>query len=264
MATIDVQRVSKRFDRRGQLDQLSVLDDVSFVVGDREFVCLLGRSGCGKSTLLNMISGLDRDYDGTVAYDDAPARRDGRPPVRVGLVFQQPRLLPWLSVRDNVIFALRRSGLPSRTWRKQADDWVERVGLGEFAGAYPHELSGGMQQRASIARAFAIDPDVLLMDEPFSGLDEFTARAMREQVLALWRETRKTVVFVTHHCFEACYLADRILVLGGRPGRLVHDMAVEMQRPRDYDSAELFELSVSVTKLVTRSAAEATEERMQV
>jgi NitT/TauT family transport system ATP-binding protein len=231
MTAIDVQGVSKRFHSRAHRDGLTVLDDVSFAVEDREFVCLLGRSGSGKSTLLNLISGLDREYGGAVAFGG---------PARIGYVFQEPRLLPWLTVRDNLLFARAA----------HADEWIERVGLGGFERAYPHELSGGMQQRASIARAFAIDPDVLLMDEPFSGLDEFTGRGMRELLLELWRDTRKTVLFVTHHCFEACYLADRILVLGERPGRAIEEERVGLPRPRDYDSTELFELSVRVTRLV--------------
>lgn len=250
MAVIDIQNLSKSFGNRSGGGELRVFEDLSFTVQDHEFVCVLGRSGCGKSTLLNVISGLERGHAGRVAFDGVPMNGDG-PATHIAYVFQEPRLLPWLSVRDNLKFALRGSRIPSSEWPDRIDSWIERVGLGGFARSYPHELSGGMQQRASIARAFAIGPDILLMDEPFSGLDEFTARSMREQLLELWRETKKTVMFVTHHCFEACYLADRILVLGSRPGRVVKDMRVDLPRPRDYESSELFRLSVDVTRLVT-------------
>ena len=262
MTVIEIEGLSKSFTTRGTGDRLSVLRDIDLSVGDSEFVCVLGRSGCGKSTLLNLISGLDTVYDGSISFDARPPAA-GAPPVRIGYVFQDPRLLPWLSVRDNLAFALRRSTVPAGERGERALEWIDRVGLADFADSYPHELSGGMRQRASIARAFAVDPDVLLMDEPFSGLDEFTGRSMREQLLELWRETRKTVIFVTHHCFEACYLADRILVLGRRPGRVVSDMTVPIARPRDYDSTELFELSVEVTRLVTSSAAQAQEPEIE-
>jgi NitT/TauT family transport system ATP-binding protein len=256
MSIIEIEHLTKQFEKRDDDELLTVLSDVSLAIEDHQFVCLLGRSGCGKSTLLNLISGLDREYEGTIRYSGR-SLNGGPPPLRLGYVFQEPRLLPWLSVKANMHFTLRRSAVAASERNKTVDEWIERVGLRDFANAYPHELSGGMQQRASIARAFAIDPDVLLMDEPFSGLDEFTGRSMREQLLELWRETRKTVLFVTHHCFEACYLADRIVVLGRRPGRVVEDMEVGVQRPRDYESSELFELSNSVTRLVTSSAAEA-------
>jgi NitT/TauT family transport system ATP-binding protein len=251
MATIQIENLSKRFPSRNGDEDLVVLDAVDLAVQDRQFLCLLGRSGCGKSTLLNVISGLDRDYGGHVAFDGHALAHAARPPVKIGYVFQEPRLLPWRTVRENLRFALQSSGLPQDEWSDRAETWLERVGLSGFRDAYPHELSGGMQQRAAIARAFAIDPEVLLMDEPFSGLDEFTGRALRAALLSLWRDTRKTVIFVTHHCFEACYLADRIVLLGGRPSRIARTIDVELPRPRDYDSSELFELSVDVTRAVT-------------
>ena len=254
MATIQIDNLSKRFPSRTGDEDLVVLDQVSLAVQDRQFLCLLGRSGCGKSTLLNVISGLDREYGGEVMVDGQALAHSGRPPVKIGYVFQEPRLLPWQTVRQNLRFTLQSSDLPERDWKDRIEYWLERVGLDGFGDAYPHELSGGMQQRASIARAFAIDPDVLLMDEPFSGLDEFTGRSLRSALLSLWRETRKTVIFVTHHCFEACYLADRIVLLGGQPSRIARIIDVEVPRPRDYDSSELFELSVDVTRQVTSIA----------
>lgn len=254
MATIHIDNLSKRFPSRRGDEDLVVLDQVSLAVQDHQFLCLLGRSGCGKSTLLNVISGLDRDYGGEVTVAGHALAHGSRAPVKIGYVFQEPRLLPWRTVRQNLRFALQSSDLPEREWSERIESWLERVGLGGFGDAYPHELSGGMQQRAAIARAFAIEPEVLLMDEPFSGLDEFTARSLRSTLLSVWHETRKTVVFVTHHCFEACYLADRIVLLGGQPSRIARLLDVEVPRPRDYDSSELFELSVDVTRQVTSIA----------
>jgi ABC-type nitrate/sulfonate/bicarbonate transport system ATPase subunit len=253
MADIEIHGLTKRFASRTDPAGLVVLDDISFGIEDHQVVCVLGASGCGKSTLLNVVSGLDREHEGRVTFGGAPLLASG-PPVRIGYVFQDSRLLPWRSVRDNILFALKQSDVPASERRDRCQEWIDNVGLHGFEDAYPHELSGGMQQRTSIARAFAIDPDVLLMDEPFSGLDEFTARSMRQQLLRIWVETRKTVMFVTHHCFEACYLADRILILGRRPGRVVEDRVIDVPRPRDYDSSELFEMSVEVIRSVTSSA----------
>jgi len=251
VATITIDTISKLFRSRAYPAGLLALDNISFAVADREFVCLVGPSGCGKSTILNLIGGLDQNYSGQIEFDNCPLSRDGSHPVRVGYVFQEPRLLPWLTVRKNVHFALESAGIPRSEWRRRTETWLEKVGLAGFGDSHPHELSGGMQQRSAIARAFAVDPEILLMDEPFSGLDELTARSMRQQILELWDTTRKTVLFVTHNCFEACYLADRILVMSPRPGRLKHELKVELPRPRDYESSRLFEFSVQVSRLLT-------------
>lgn len=254
MAAITLQNLSKIYRSRAHPQGLVALDKVSLAVADREFVCLLGPSGCGKTTVLNVLSGLDQHYVGEVRVAGRPLSRDGAHPFHIGYVFQEPRLLPWRTVRGNIEFALGSVGVPRSEWPERADAWLARVGLYDFAHAHPHELSGGMQQRTAIARAFAVDPEILLMDEPFSGLDELTARSMRELLLELWQETRKTVVFVTHNCFEACFVADRILVFSSRPGRVRQELSVELPRPRDYENSRLFELSVSVTRLVTGGA----------
>lgn len=256
MAAITLQGLSKIYRSRAHLQGLVALDNVNLAVADREFVSLLGPSGCGKTTVLNVLAGLDQDYVGEVKIDGRPLPRNGTYPFCVGYVFQEPRLLPWLTVRRNLHFALESAGIPRGEREERTDTWLRRVGLADFADAHPHELSGGMQQRTSIARAFALDPELLLMDEPFSGLDELTARSMRELQLALWQESKRTVVFVTHNCFEACFVADRILLFSPRPGRVRHEIRVDLARPRSYDSPRLFELSVAVTRLVTGATSD--------
>jgi ABC-type nitrate/sulfonate/bicarbonate transport system ATPase subunit len=253
VATISIDIVSKLFYSAAYPQGLLALDRTNFRLADREFVCLVGPSGCGKSTILNLVGGLDQGYAGRIEIDGHPVLPGRIHPVRVGFVFQEHRLLPWLTIRKNIYFALQAMGVSFSEWRERTDLWLERVGLAGFADSHPHELSGGMQQRSAIARAFAVDPEVLLMDEPFSGLDELTARSMREQVLQLWDKTRTTILFVTHNCFEACFLADRILVMSARPGRLSCELKVELPRPRDYESSELFELSVKVARILTRA-----------
>lgn len=255
MAAITLQGLSKVYRSRAYPQGLVALDNVSLTVADREFVCLLGPSGCGKTTVLNVLSGLDQQYLGEVRVAGSLLARTSTHPFRIGYVFQEPRLLPWLTVQGNLEFALESVGIPRSEWRERVNNWLTRVELVDFAQAHPHELSGGMQQRTAIARAFAVDPELLLMDEPFSGLDELTARSMRELLLGLWQETRKTVLFVTHNCFEACFVADRIVVLSPRPGRIAQVINVELPRPRDYEHPRLFEQSVTITRLVTRRSA---------
>lgn len=255
MADIAVRDLSKIYRSKAHPDGLLALDRISLAVADHQFVCLLGPSGCGKSTILNVLSGLDQQYAGEVRVAGEVVSRSNDHPFRVGYVFQEPRLLPWLTVRGNIEFALESAGVPRSAWRERINGWLGRVGLRDFAEVHPHELSGGMQQRTSIARAFAIDPEILLMDEPFSGLDELTARSMRELLLGIWLETRKTVIFVTHNCFEACFLADRIVVFAPRPGRIKQEFTVDLERPRNYEDPRLFELSVKVTHFVTGKLA---------
>ena len=251
MADIALQGLTKIYRSKAHPDGLLALDRVGLTVADHEFVCLLGPSGCGKSTVLNVLSGLDQDYAGEVRVAGTVVSHDSAHPFRLGYVFQEPRLLPWLTVRGNIEFALASVGIPKSQWRERINGWLDRVGLHDFAEVHPHELSGGMQQRTSIARAFAVDPEILLMDEPFSGLDELTARSMRELLLGIWLETRKTVIFVTHNCFEACFLADRIIVFTPRPGSIKQEFTVELDRPRNYEDARLFDMSVRVTHFVT-------------
>ena len=225
---IGIDRVVKRFDT-DLADAAPVLDGVSLDIRENEFVVLLGRSGCGKTTLLNIIAGLERASGGQVRVDGEPVIRPG---AGKGMVFQQGALFPWLTARQNVQFAARKRGLASAQRRQVATELLELVGLAGAADKYPFELSGGMQQRVAIARALALDPQMLLMDEPFGALDELTRIEMQNELLRVWSVRRKTVVFVTHSIWEGLVLADRIIVLAPRPGRIVLERTLAQPRPR--------------------------------
>ena len=207
---------------------------MSAAIGTHEFVSLLGPSGCGKSTVLRLISGLASPSSGSIRWHDAqPAARE------VGFVFQEPTLMPWTSVARNVYLPLRLKGVPFAQARARIDAALARVGLTEFADAYPRELSGGMKMRVSIARALVTEPRVLLMDEPFAALDEMTRTRLNDDVLELWRAQRWTVLFVTHSVFESVYLSSRIVVMAARPGRVTASIDIDAPYPR----GEAFRLS---------------------
>jgi NitT/TauT family transport system ATP-binding protein len=255
MARIEIAHLEKIYHSQAHSDGLRALDRVSFHVADQEFVCILGPSGCGKSTILNILSGLDTQYGGDIRVGDRPLN-GGSHGVRMAYVFQEPRLLPWLTVVDNLRFALECEGIPRASWDAQVTRYLGLVGLAGFERAYPHQLSGGMQQRASIARSFAVEPDVLLMDEPFSGLDEITARRLRKELLSLWSATHKTILFVTHNCFEATFLADRILLMSSRPGRVYEEVPIDLPRPRDYDDPHLFTVNAGIVRNFLKTIGE--------
>ena len=242
MAKIRVDHVSKRFatDAAGAPP---VLDDLSLDVRENEFVVLLGRSGCGKTTLLNIIAGLEHASTGEVRIDDTPVTRPGR---GKGVVFQQGALFPWLTAAGNVAFAARSRGVAATEREALCSELLALVGLAGAEAKYPFELSGGLQQRVAIARALALDPHILLMDEPFGALDELTRIEMQNELLRVWAARRKTVVFVTHSIWEALMLADRILVMAPRPGRIVLDRRVALPRPRARTDHELLELYESI------------------
>ncbi|MDQ7843121.1 MAG: ABC transporter ATP-binding protein [Armatimonadota bacterium] len=213
----------------GGRDPVTALADVSLAVRAGEFCALIGPSGCGKTTLLHILAGLITPTAGTVTV---PARANGRLPT--ALVFQGVSTLPWFTVRENVEYGLRLLGVPAEVRRARAARHLEQVGLAGFADAYPHQLSEGMRQRVSIARALAVDPDVLLMDEPFANLDEQNRLLLQEELLRLWQASGKTVLFVTHSLDEALRLADRVLVMTARPGRIKSEVAVPLARPRHF------------------------------
>jgi NitT/TauT family transport system ATP-binding protein len=221
------QDVSCAYD--GRLGSLLALEGVSFSVRPSEFVCVVGPSGCGKSTLLKIIAGLLEPTSGRVMFEGGVD--GGRP--RGGLVFQEHGTFPWMSVLDNVAFGLEMLGVGRAERRERAMEYIRRVGLAAFARHYPHELSVGMRQRVGIARAFVADAPILLMDEPFGSLDAQTRWVLQGELLRIWAEHRKLVVFVTHDIEEAVLLADRVLVMTGRPGRIREEIRVPLERPRD-------------------------------
>ena len=216
--------------RRGDLVQ--ALDDITLHVGENEFVTLVGPSGCGKSTLLKLVSGLVPATGGTIRIRDEMVRE---PFPDVGFVFQQAVLLPWRTVLDNVLFSVEMLGLDPRAYRQAAGDLLEFTGLGGFGTKYPRELSGGMQQRVAICRALLPDPSLLLMDEPFGALDAMTREEMSLELLRVWEERRKTILFVTHSIPEAILLADRVVVMTPRPGRIARMLEIDLPRPRTMD-----------------------------
>lgn len=207
----------------------TALDDVSLDIGDEEFVTVVGPSGCGKSTLLNLAAGLDTPTSGEVLVDGEPVTGPG--PER-GVIFQQYALFPWLTVRGNVEFGLRIASVPPAERKARAQRAIDLVGLGDFADALPKTLSGGMKQRCAIARAYAVDPQVLLMDEPFGALDALTRVQLQDQLLDTWSRDRRTVLFITHDVDEAVYLAGRVIVMAARPGRVHQVIDVDLPYPR--------------------------------
>ena len=209
------------------------LSDVSLDVKPGRFVVLVGPSGCGKSTLLMMMAGLRQQTSGTITINGAPIPQPD--PNRVGVVFQEASLFPWLTAEENVEFPLALRGVSGSERRAKAQDALKLVGLEGFGKRHPHELSGGMKQRVSIARGLVQDPPVLLMDEPFAALDEQTRMTMGDELLRIWAATGKTVVFVTHSLTEAVYLADEVIVMSARPGRIVDHLQVPLPRPRTYE-----------------------------
>lgn len=222
--------VNKRF--RGRKSNVVALRGVDLAIRDKEFVVLLGPSGCGKTTLLHMFAGLTAPTTGEIRFGH---RRINGPPHGIGMVFQRPTLLAWRDIRKNVALPLETLHLKDKTSDERIDQVLELVGLADFAHHYPRQLSGGMQQRAALARALISDPSVLLMDEPFGALDAITRERMNVELLRIWDEQRKTVVLVTHSISEAVFLADRIIVMSARPGQVRHEVRVDLPRPRTMD-----------------------------
>jgi NitT/TauT family transport system ATP-binding protein len=225
-ASISVQNVSKSFDvnHRGRF---TALRDISFEVKAGEFLVLVGPSGCGKTTLLDLIGGLSTIESGSILINGAPVIGPG---LDRGIVFQQYALFPWKTARRNVEFGLEASGVPKAERAARAEKYLELVDLAGFADHYPHQLSGGMKQRVAIARALSYDPDVLLMDEPFAALDAQTRERLQDETLRIWQQTGKTIVFITHSIDEAVYLGQRVLVMAAGPGRIIAEVAIDIDR----------------------------------
>lgn len=229
--------VSKRYDADGPI----VLDGIDLEVAPGEFTCLLGASGCGKSTLLGLIAGLEQPSAGSVEVDG-----------RAAVMFQEASLLPWLNARRNVELALRFGGVPRAERRGRALELLDVVNLADAAEKRPHELSGGMRQRVALARALAQDREVLLMDEPFAALDAITRDLLHEELERVWRETGRTIVFVTHNVREAARLGQRVLLMSSRPGRIVNEWCVADDGPRRIESPSVSALSVEITEQLRR------------
>ncbi|MUW14356.1 ATP-binding cassette domain-containing protein [Halorubrum sp. CBA1125] len=225
---VAVDGVGKTYDDGG--DAVRALDDVTFGVESGEFVCLVGPSGCGKTTLFRIIAGLTDATDGEVRLGGTPVTG---PTTDMGVVFQEYHLFPWLTVEENVAFGLDRSDVPASERAARVDEMLDLVGLDGFRDSYPKSLSGGMKQRVAIARSLAVDPELLLMDEPFGAVDAQTREMLQRELLDVWESTGKTVLFVTHDVAEAVTLADRIVVMAAEPGRVAEIVEVDVDRPRE-------------------------------
>jgi len=235
---LEVIDISKSYFEAGK--EFKVLERVRFELAERDFVCIVGPSGSGKSTLLRIITGLDKPTSGTVRFEGEPLLPDNP---QVGMVFQSFALFPWLTVEQNVELGLEARHDPPEVRHSKAQKFIEAVALAGFENAYPRELSGGMKQRVGIARALAIEPLLLCMDEPFSSLDALTAQSLRDEILQLWSNPElppKAVLIVTHSIEEAVYLADRVIVISARPGRVVAELEIDLPRPRNRKEPEFF------------------------
>jgi NitT/TauT family transport system ATP-binding protein len=256
MGSVAVNNVSKIYPAvHARSADVLALDNASFTVNDREFCSILGHSGCGKTTLLNLLAGFERPSGGELRVDGQPV---GRPTWRRTVVFQDYALFPWMTVHDNIAFGLRMRKIPAPEREATVRTQVQLVGLEGFDNHYPHQLSGGMRQRVSIARALAVDPDVLLMDEPFAALDAQNRAAMQEEMgrllAASQAQARKTMILVTHSIDEAILLSDRIVVLTRRPGRVKANIEVSLPRPRDESEAGYLQLKRRLRDLIHEEA----------
>jgi NitT/TauT family transport system ATP-binding protein len=253
VSLIEVRDVEKSFDSHH--GRISIMAGISFDVADNDFLALVGPSGCGKSTLLRLIQGLDQPSAGEIDFRGRPVHSVQH---EMSMVFQNFALYPWLTVAENVGLGLEALGWEKERRERQVEKYVSVTGLVGFEEAYPRELSGGMRQRVGLARALAVEPAVLLMDEPFSALDPLTAESLREEVLQLWRDPGlppDAVVLVTHNIEEALSMADRMIVLSHRPSRVLAGVPINLKRPRDRKSPEFYELTDYVYTLITQGSA---------
>ena len=241
--TLKIEGLSKKFKDR------PILEDINLEVKDGEFLCIVGPSGCGKTTLLRIIAGLEKPTKGRVFANGKPVKGPG---ADRGFVFQQYTLFPWRTVLENVTFGMEIKGLEKNEREKIAMEYLKLVGLEDFKDAYPYELSGGMKQRVAIVRALANNPKVLLMDEPFAALDIQTRNLLQKELLYIREKTNETIIFVTHNVDEAVFLADRIVVLSARPGRILRTFKVEIDRIRDRLSKDFLTLRGEILKILEK------------
>jgi NitT/TauT family transport system ATP-binding protein len=235
MAKIEINNMAKSFpDARG--NKLDVLVDVNLQIEAGEFLCLLGPSGCGKTTLMNLMAGFEQPTAGSLTIDDLPINQ---PNPKHITIFQDYGLFPWRNVLGNVTFGLEAKGIKGRAAQVKAEEYLELVGLTNFAKSFPSQLSGGMKQRVAIARALAVEPDILFMDEPFAALDAFTRYRLQDEVLRIWQAKKPTIIFVTHDIDEAVYLAQRVIIMSPNPGRITRTIDIQLPRPCDRGDAGL-------------------------
>lgn len=253
MSKILIKGLSKRFIKREKY--LDALKDIHLEIKEGEFVCLLGPSGCGKSTLLRILSQLETPTSGTIQISQSQKNL----PLQ-SMVFQEKGVIPWLTVEDNVAFGLKMRHEHPKKIKTITEEYLYKVGLQQYKHLYPKELSGGMKQRVSIARAFANNPEILLMDEPFAALDEQNKFILQEELLSIWQETKKTVLFITHSIDEALLLADRIILMSSQPGTIVKDIPISLPRPRTIEdvrsSKELTQIFIDVWDHLQREVKE--------
>lgn len=242
---IDINNVDKIFGSGENL--VTALKKINIQISHGEFVCLLGPSGCGKSTLLNAIAGFSLPTNGEIVVKGEAVKKPG--PER-GMVFQEYALFPWMNVENNIAFGMAIKGESKEKCKAVVEDLLNTLGLSEFRTRFPKDLSGGMRQRVAIARILALDPPIMLMDEPFGALDALTRRSLQDELLRIWEKSRKTIIFVTHSIEEAIYLGTRVIVLTYRPGSVKRDVAIEIPRPRDTSSAEFNKIKSELGVLV--------------
>ena len=239
---VEIRNLSKTlFDKKGYFEAVR---DVSFDINEGEFLVLLGPGRCGKTVLLNMLSGIEKKTSGEVLYNGKPC--EGPNPA-FSMVFQKTALLPFKTVMENVELGLKFKGMPKEERREICQKYIDLVGLQKFENSYPHELSGGMKQRVGIARAYAMSPELLIMDEPFGALDAQTRYAMQNEILRIWEKEKRTVLFVTNNLEEACYLGDRIVLLSKGPAVVKEEYKVDLPRPRDMISKEFMDLRIRIS-----------------
>lgn len=258
-AHIHIDSISKLFSTDDR--DVVALNDINLDVQHGEFICLLGPSGCGKSTLLNAVAGFSLPTTGSILVDGEPIQAPG--PDR-GMVFQEYALFPWMTVAQNIAFGLEIKKLPKGALREKVGSLLGMLNLQDFRDRYPKDLSGGMRQRVAIARVLALDSPIMLMDEPFGALDSLTRRNLQDELLRLWTELRKTILFVTHSIEESIYLADRIVVMTYRPGTIKKIISVTLPRPRDPSSAEFNHLKKALSLLVMEEQSRHNQEEIRI
>jgi NitT/TauT family transport system ATP-binding protein len=248
MGDLVIRNLTRSFVRDdGEL--LTAIEKIDLTIRQKEFICVLGPSGCGKTTFLRMIAGLDQATSGEIMLDGEQIQG---PNPKIGIVFQEYSLFPWLNVIDNLAFGLEIQGIGREERYRIAHQYLDLVGLSQFSQSYPSELSGGMKQRVAVARALALEPVVLLMDEPFGALDAQTRNLLQKELLEIWQKTKKTIIFVTHSVDEAVFLGDRLVVLTSRPGRICEVIPIDLIRPRDRTSIEFAQLRRQVLDLIAQ------------